>query len=299
MTFKESDTRQGSWWPSAALLLAVFLWGSSYAAMKVVVASFGPMPTVWARMVAASILFLILGWRHVVQIRLGKDWKWLLLLFFCQPCMYFLCEGFALNATSSAQAGMISAILPLMVMVGAYVVLHETNTLITWAGCLLSLGGVIWLTLESVPTRAAPNPLLGNLLEVAAMGFAAGYMLLMRRLSGRYSPFVLTGMQCMAGSLFFLPGGLSAVTWQAPVESYVLLVYLGTLVTLGAFGLYNWGISRVPAGRASVFVNLVPVIAVCLGVVVMDETLNTAQMLACALVFAGVLLAQMSPPRTK
>ncbi|GAU09352.1 DMT family transporter [Desulfoplanes formicivorans] len=292
------DKSYGTWWPSVALLTAVFLWGSSYAAMKVVVAAFGPMVTIWVRMVVASVMFGAIGWRELVGIRLRDDWKWLALLFFCQPCMYFLCEGFAVKLTSSSQAGMISAILPLMVMCGAYVLLGEKSGLHVWAGCLLSLAGVAWLTLESVPTRSAPNPLAGNLLEVAAMGFAAGYMLLVRKLSGRYRPFVLTGLQCMAGSLFFLPGVIgSDITWKAPLWTYVLLFYLGSLVTLGAFGLYNWGISRVPAGRASVFVNLVPVIALCLGVMFMNESLNMAQTMACVIVFAGVLLSQIRMPR--
>ena len=295
-----SDNERGTLWPSIALLTAVFLWGSSYAAMKVVVGSFGPMATVWARMVVASVIFCAMGWRELIKVRLGRDWIWLALLFFCQPCMYFLCEGFAVKLTSSAQAGMISAILPLMVMLGAYVFLREKSGLHVWMGCILSLAGVIWLTLESVPTETAPNPFFGNLLEVAAMGFAAGYMLLVRKLSGRYSPLVLTGMQFMAGSLFFLPGVVGAdITWAAPVGVYLLLFYLGSLVTLGAFGLYNWGISRVPAGRASVFVNLVPVIALSLGVVFMDEILNGAQTMACTVVFAGVILSQLRLQRSE
>ncbi|WP_462323520.1 DMT family transporter [Desulfoplanes sp.] len=291
---KISKNERGAWWPSIALLVAVFLWGSSYAAMKVVVGSFGPMATVWARMVVASVIFCALGWRELIKVRPGRDWTWLALLFFCQPCMYFLCEGFAVKLTSSAQAGMISAILPLMVMLGANVFLGEKSGVQVWTGCFLSLAGVVWLTLESVPTQAAPDPFTGNLLEVAAMGFGAGYMLLVRKLSVRYSPLVLTGMQFMAGSLFFLPGVIGAdTTWTAPVGVYLLLLYLGSLVTLGAFGLYNWGISRVPAGRASVFVNLVPVIALSLGVMCMGEVLDVAQTMACVVVFAGVVFSQV------
>ncbi len=293
-----SQSKQGTWWSSVALLAAVFLWGSSFAAMKAVVAFWGPMITVWGRMVVGSLLFMILGWRELIKIRPAGDWGWLFLLFFCQPCMYFLCEGFALKLTSSAQAGMISGTLPLMVLLGAYLFLGEKNRFHTLLGCLLSLAGVVWLTFESAPTQAAPNPMVGNLLEIAAMCFAAGYMLLVRKLSGRYNPLVLTGMQCMAGSLFFLPGVMgSSINWAVPFWVYLLLVYLGAIVTLGAFGLYNWGISKVPAGRASVFVNLVPVVALVLGVMFMDESLDISQMLACAVVFSGVILSQIQGRR--
>jgi drug/metabolite transporter (DMT)-like permease len=42
-------------------------------------------------------------------------------------------------------------------------------------------------------------------------------------------------------------------------------------------------------------VNLVPVIALSLGVMFMDETLNFPQTMACVVVFAGVLLSQIRP----
>jgi drug/metabolite transporter (DMT)-like permease len=48
-----------------------------------------------------------------------------------------------------------------------------------------------------------------------------------------------------------------------------------------------------------VFVNLVPVIALSLGVLFMDETMNVAQTMACVVVFSGVLLSQVRPLRPK
>ena len=75
------------------------------------------------------------------------------------------------------------------------------------------------------------------------------------------------------------------------------LVFLGLFVTLGAFGLYNWGMSRMPAGKASIFINLVPVIAVLVGWLAMDETLTPAQCLAALTVMGGVWMSQKSRNR--
>ncbi len=66
------------------------------------------------------------------------------------------------------------------------------------------------------------------------------------------------------------------------------LIFLGAFVTLGAFCLYNWGMSQIPAGKAAVFINLVPVIAVLLGWLVMNEVLTTGQWLATLAVIGGV-----------
>ena len=70
------------------------------------------------------------------------------------------------------------------------------------------------------------------------------------------------------------------------------MLYLGTVVSVGAYGLYNFGVSRIPASQASAFVNLIPVFTIVLGFWALDERLNFWQWMACALVFAGVLVSQ-------
>ena len=70
------------------------------------------------------------------------------------------------------------------------------------------------------------------------------------------------------------------------------ILFLGVFVTLGAFGLYNWGMSRIPAGKASIFINLVPVIAVLIGWLAMGEALTTTQWIAALAVMTGVWISQ-------
>ena len=72
----------------------------------------------------------------------------------------------------------------------------------------------------------------------------------------------------MVGAVFYLPAlFLPSTTWPthwAPVSASAI-VYLGLFITLGAYGLYNFGVSRIPASRATAYAHLIPVIAVLLG----------------------------------
>jgi len=72
------------------------------------------------------------------------------------------------------------------------------------------------------------------------------------------------------------------------------MAFLGLFVTLGAFGLYNWGMSHVPASRASIFINLVPVNAVLIGWIVLGEALSSLQLLMAGVVLCGVVFSQRS-----
>ena len=286
-----------SWLPVAALLGAVTLWGASFTAMRVAVAELLPMSVMWLRMLIA--LAVILPFAKKINLRAYRkgDWKALIPMVLFQPCLYFLLESNALRFTTSSQAGVISAAVPLLVAVGAWLALSERISSLAIAGLLLSVAGVAGLSLYGAEDARAVNPLLGNGLELGAMACAAANIILVKRLSGRYNPWLMTAMQVAAGVIFFSPGaiplfqgGFSAIT----LPLLAILVFLGACVTFGAFGLYNWAMCHIPASRAAVFINLVPVFAIILGWILLNERLSPLQMLSAACVFLGVWLARRS-----
>jgi drug/metabolite transporter (DMT)-like permease len=128
-----------------------------------------------------------------------------------------------------------------------------------------------------------------------AMTSAAVNIIFVKRLCDRYNPWLLTVLQVVAGTLFFTPGLVflvrgAKVMWTVPLVLSIIL--LGALVTLGAFGLYNWAMSRIPASRAAVFINMVPVTAVAFGWMMMGESLSIVQCIAAAGVMVGVAISQ-------
>jgi len=282
-------------WPVGAILCAVCLWGGSFAAMRFVLRTLNPWSVMWLRMVIPVLLLLPLAGRLARCNYQRGDWKLLIPMVLFQPCLYFLLESNALRLTTSSQAGVIAAFVPLMVTIGAYLLLAEPVGRNAVWGLVLSVLGVAALTLLQGRQGHATNPYAGNLLELCAMACAAANMLAVKKLTARYNAWTLTALQVMAGSIFFLPG-----LWILAAEPTVLgdtglmgtILFLGIFVTLGAFGLYNWGMSRIPAGKASIFINLVPVMAVIIGWLGLGEALTAAQWLAALAVMAGVGISQ-------
>ncbi|WP_051261214.1 DMT family transporter [Desulfovibrio inopinatus] len=282
--------------PGVAVLVAVALWGASFAAMKVAITALNPMTVMWARMAIALLCLLpflpkLAPWRIP-----RKDIKWVALLVVLQPCLYFLLESHALQYTTSAQAGVVSAILPLLAAFGAWLAFSERLTRIMILGLFVSLMGVAWLTFATQEERTATFPLLGNTLEFAAMVCAAGYMLVIKKLSFTMSSWALTSLQIIAGFIFFSPGAFdvqSLNTLRDPLFLAVVL-FLGSCVTLGAFGCYNWAISHMPAARAASAINLIPVVAAGVGCFFLHEDLSLAVCIGGVCVVIGVFLSQYS-----
>jgi drug/metabolite transporter (DMT)-like permease len=281
--------------PVVALFAAVLLWGGSFAAMRLSVQAMSPWSVMWLRMaIALSVILPFCGRLKTRAYRRG-DWKLLGPMVLFQPCFYFLLESNALCFTTSSQAGVISAFVPILVAVGAWMMLAEPLGRGTLLGLFLSVAGVAVLSLSGRPDAAAANPLLGNVLELGAMACAAVNIIMVKRLCDRYNPWLLTALQVASGTLFFSPGLVlllrePGVAWTTPL--ILSIVFLGALVTLGAFGLYNWAMSRIPASRASVFINLVPVTAVAVGWMAMGESLSGLQCVAAAVVVIGVGISQ-------
>ena len=280
----------------AAMLGATLLWGSGYIVMKYVLRSFHPMTAVFLRMAVASIFCLAII--PIVKIRASYqpgDWKWLLVMVLCEPCLYFIFEGYALRYTSASQAGMLVATMPLFVGLGAWLALKEKLAPIVWMGCVLAVAGVVWLNLGAVASEHAPRPILGNCLELIAMIFGGGYAVCVRRLSVNYCPIFLTSVQVWAGAIFFFPGIFlpgGAIPVDAPLLAYAGIAYMGLCMSFVAYSLYNFSLERLPAGQASIYLNLIPVFTLVMGMIILGERLTLMQYAASALVLGGVIISQ-------
>jgi len=281
--------------PVVALVTAALLWGTSFSTMRTALLVLDTWSVIWLRMVIGLICILPILPRIFKGAYQKGDWKILIPTVMLQPCLYFFLESRALMLTTSSQAGIISSFNPLMVTFAAWLFLSEKITWQNWSGLFLSISGVVALTLFEGSQNNATNPILGNFLELGAMTAAAANMILIKQLSRRYNPWALTAMQLIAGTIFFLPGLKFIIQAPGDIWTFKLimtLLFLGSCVSLGAFGLYNWGISKVRASRAASFINLIPVTAIIMGWLLLGESLNAIQCGAAGVIIAGVILGQ-------
>ncbi len=281
-----------------ALILAMLLWGTSLMSMKLALRAYHPLTIVFGRMSIASLVFVLFH-KKLRQCRYVKgDWKYLLLIALCEPCLYFVFESYALLYTTASQAGVVTAAMPVIVAFAAVPLLKEKIGPTTIAGFLIAISGIVIISFQSVVTENAPNPLLGNLLEFIAMCFAAGYTVLARFLGKRYSAFVLTASQMFIGTLFFMPMLLLPVT-QLPAEfapiPTVAILHLGVCVSFGSYSLFNYSLQKIPASQASTYVNLVPRFSVFFSWLILGEVLTGFQRIGILVVLLGVWLSSWTP----
>jgi drug/metabolite transporter (DMT)-like permease len=107
-----------------------------------------------------------------------------------------------------------------------------------------------------------------------------------------YGCFVGWLMLCAAaavdGAVFVVPD----FSWRA----WTGILFLGLFGTALGFTWFNAGVKRIGPARASAFINLVPVFAVLLGVVLLGERLSPSVLFGGALVIGGVILTNRRAP---
>jgi len=278
------------------LCAAMLIWASSFIALKIAMQDLGPLTVIFGRMILASMCFIFFI-KKFTKIKFRKqDIKYIVLMAVFEPCLYFIFESYALLNTTAGQAGMITSMMPLITAVGAGILLKEIISRQLILGSALAVVGAVWLSLDSVASASAPNPMFGNFLEFLAMVCGAGYTIAIRHLSNSFSALFLTAAQSFIGAIFFLPFAIyeyNTLGFNPSYEAFYAILYLGVVVTLGGYGLFNYALSRTHASTAASYVNLIPVFTVILAYVLLGETLSTTQIYASGIILMGVFITQI------
>jgi drug/metabolite transporter (DMT)-like permease len=280
----------------AALVAAMLLWGGSFVAMKAALQVLDAWLIVFSRMLLALGFFSLFFKRIPPVKHIRAHLPMLLLMAISEPCLYFVFEAKALTLTQASQAGVITALLPVMVAASASLWLGERTGSRTWTGLALGFGGAAVLSFGATGDSYSPNPMLGNLLELMAMGCATVYTLSVKSLARHFSPLFLTAFQVVTGTVFFSPA-LVLSPWPQSFNfgAVAAVVFLGLGVSVVAYWFYNHALSRLPATRAALAVNLIPAFAVICGWLFLGESITGWQWLGIALIAAGARLAVHTP----
>ncbi len=278
-----------------ALLFTVLAWGISFVATKAALADFTPFVLVFLRFAAASLVFAVLLRGRMPKLTLRDHGRFILLATF-EPVLYFIFETYGLTLTTASEASIIIAAVPLAVAIVARIALKEKLEMPTAVAIGLSIVGIVVLITGG--TRGdldLSGSVAGNLLMVGAVVAAAFYTVLARSLGKHWTARQITGLQAMYGSAMLLPFFLATAgrtDWQSiSATSLGALAFLTFFATIGAFLTYNYSLKILPAGRASIFINGIPVVATAGGWILLGERLSGIEFVGAGLVILAAYIS--------
>lgn len=276
----------------AAFAAVSILWGIPYLFIKLAVDD-GVTPAflAWVRVVLGAAVLVALAWRLGLLDSVRGRWRWLIVFGVVEIAIPFPLIAAGEQHVASSLAAIIIAAAPLFVaLLALRFDASERATGTRLAGLVIGLAGVVALVGIDVAGRS--DELLGAMaILLAALCYAIGPMVLKRHLSD-LDPRASMGAALVIAALVLIPAvALDPPTEVPPLQASVALVVLGLLCTAAAFAIYASLVVEVGAGRALVITYVAPVVAVALGVSVLDERPGAGAIAGLLLILAGSWLA--------
>lgn len=181
----------------------------------------------------------------------------------------------------------------MLIMLLSGIFLKEAISKRNVIGLLLAFAGVVTIITEGniMMLLRFQFELIDFVLLGAVITWAL-YSVLGRIVLRKYSSIVSTTYAVGFGTLFLLPVSLLESPWEhvatASWSAWLAIAHMSVFVTVIGFILYYYGIQKIGAAKASIFINVMPVSAVMMATVFLGEVLTFATVIGALFVLCGV-----------
>ncbi|MCC6905742.1 MAG: DMT family transporter [Anaerolineae bacterium] len=272
-----------------ALVTTLTFWASSFAGIRAALASYQPGHVALLRFLVASTCLAAYALITRTPLPNRRDIPLIVLLGFLGYTVYHLGVAYGEVTVTAGAASLLIASNPVFTSIIALIFLKERFHTLAWVGIAVSFIGVAVIAFgEGEGFSFAP----GVLYLLLASFSEAFYFVFQKPLFAKYSALQMTMFTIWTGTafmLFFAPGLPQAIQ-QAPLSATLAIVYLG--IFPAAIGYFTWTVvlSRIPAGVATSFLYLSPVLAIFIAWVWLGEVPALASLIGGAIVLAGVVM---------
>jgi drug/metabolite transporter (DMT)-like permease len=285
-----------------AFVLLVLFWGSSFAVVKVGLEYSPPVLFAGFRALIGGLAMVLAALLWGGNPNLRRDWPVFLLLTVFNVVLFIGLQTYAIVYLPSGSAAVLVYLQPILVGLLAWLVLGESLTAAKIFGLLLGFSGIVAVSAGSISgTAEALSPLGVTLGAASALCWALGTVFF-KKYEARVSTL-------WAVALPFLAGGVVLTAFGLFVESWGRIVWNGGLVASMLYsGLVGISLAWViwfalvragEASRVSSYIFVVPLTAVLIGVVFLDEPLGYTLLIGAAFVVGGIYLVNREPRSKK
>ncbi|MFA6982797.1 MAG: DMT family transporter [Sedimentibacter sp.] len=214
------------------------------------------------------------------------------------PLSFFAFQTFGLQYTSSAEGGILLSSSPIFTLILAEYFLKEKTTILQKISILVSVSGVIYITVNK---SAALNfdSLMGILLLLLSALSISGYSVMARKLTKNFTSIEISTMMVVISFICYNSISLGKHIINGTISNFfapltnisfiISILYLGVLPSLVTSLMTNYILSKIEASKMSVFANLGTVITIVAGAVILKENIYYYHVIGSVLIVAGVL----------
>ena len=287
-------------WGNAYLLLTLttLMWGGNAVAGRLAVDAISPMALTSLRWVVVCAVMPVLL-RHQIRAHwpmLKAHWKFVVAMGTVGFTAFNALMYLAAYSTTAINIGILQGSIPVFVLIGAFIAYRTPIGPVQALGVLVTLLGVAVVASRgdiAVLRQFAFAP--GDLFMIIACTFYAGYTVAIRsrpQVPGLVFFSALAMVACLVSlPLLVIEIAQGAFTVKTP-QGWLILLYVAIGPSILSQLFFMRAVELIGPGRAGVFVNLVPVFAPILAVLILGEQLALYHGVALLLVLGGIFIAE-------
>jgi drug/metabolite transporter (DMT)-like permease len=294
-------------WNSAFLLLTMtaLFWAGNSVVGRAARDLVPPVALAFWRWLVAFLIVLVVAWPQLKRDRavLAAHWKAVLLLGLLAVAAFNTLLYSGLQYTTALNAVLMQSAQPPLILLAGFLLFGERARPAQIVGVLLSLFGVLAIVGRGdLATLLRLDLNLGDAIILGAVLVWVLYSVLLRWRPQVHALSFLA-VTFAIGWIAILPlyaAELAAGRRIAPVPgSAMALAYVALFPSLIAYAFFNRGVELIGAGRAGVFLNLMPVFGSLLAVGFLGERFTAAHAVGILLISGGILLTSAGAPARK
>ena len=280
------------------LLIASFLWGTSFIAGKIAYNMFDPSLVVALRYIFASIILspvTISFMRQEKETINKKDFFMLILLGILTYPLTSMLQFIGLSFTSASSATTIIGIEPIMItMIGFIFFKEKTSPIVFFLGIIAFLGVALTVGVSALENVS----FFGCFLVFLSTIVVSFWVQLSKKVLTKINSNYYTALTIQLGTLFALPIMLFLVkSWEIhySLKGLIALLYLVVGCSIGAGWFWNKGLERSEASKSGIFLALEPVFGILFAVLILGEKLNFLSIIGIVLVILSAAICMILP----
>lgn len=289
--------------PLTAFCVLCFIWGTTWLATKVALATIPPLFMAGSRFVAAGLIMTAFGWPRdgrplIRRADIGR-------LLIASLLMIVVCYGplfWAMQFIESGLAAVIDmSLTPVALLVCAVALGQEAVTPRKVLALVLGVAGVAIMFLPDLSRMGDDSGgmrVIGGIVcASAAFTYALGSVLA-KPLLQTYSTTLLSGLTTLTGgavllivALVFEPGAVAALDFQWGWAGWLGWLYLMFFGSLIAFALYMQLLRDLGASKSGNFAFVSPAIAVIAGAIALNERIDPVSWAGMAIMLTAAFIS--------
>jgi terminal-alkyne amino-acid exporter len=279
-----------------ALALTIVLWASAFAAIREALHSFTVGELSVLRLALASLVLLAVAPLIGLRVPARRDLPRIAAAGLNGMAAYQLLLNAGERTITAGTASILVNTGPVFVALLAIRFLGERMTTRAWYGVALGFTGALVIALASGNGLSVSA---GALLVLGAAIAQASFFVIQKPLLRRYTPFETTTYAMISGAIMLVPfaGPVPRAVADASTEALAAVLFLA--LGASALGFFAWAFAtaRLNVSRAASALYTVPVVAILIGWIWLDELPSVTAIAGGAVAICGVILTNTSPAR--